>query len=81
MGKFKTVPIDLSQLSYVVNNDVVKKTFYHKLVAILNDINSSGFVLKAKFDTDKSHLENKTPDTSKLVKKTGYNFCSECSLK
>ena len=30
-------------------------------------------VLKAKYDTDKSELENKFPDASNLVKKTNYN--------
>ena len=33
----------------------------------------AGFVLKTKYDTDKSELENKIPDTSGLVKKTNYN--------
>ena len=27
VGKLKTVPVDLSKLSNVINNDVVKKTF------------------------------------------------------
>ena len=39
----------------------------------LNNIDTSGFVLKTKYDTDKSELENKVPDTSALVKKTNYN--------
>ena len=29
--------------------------------------------MKAKYDTDKSELENKIPDTSGLVKKSDYN--------
>ena len=51
-----------------------------KLVVKTNNIDTSGFVLKAKYDTDKSNLENKIsdadkkiPDTSGLVKKTDYN--------
>ena len=39
----------------------------------VNNIDTSGFVLKTKYDTDKSELENKIPDTSGLVKKTDYN--------
>ena len=73
IDKLKTVPIDLSKLSSVVNNDVVKKTVYDKLVAKVNNIDISGFVLKAKYDTDKSKLEKKIPDTSGLVKKLDYN--------
>ena len=67
------VPVDLSKLSDVVKNDVVKKTVYDKLVAKVNSIDTSGFVLKTKYDTDKSELENKIPDTSGFVKKTDYD--------
>ena len=63
------VPVDLSKLSGVVKNDAVKKTVYGKLVAKVNAIDTSDFVLKTKYDTDKSGLENKIPDTSDLVKK------------
>ena len=31
------------------------------------------FILKTKYSTDKSELENKIPDTINLVKKTDYN--------
>ena len=40
------------------------------MVAKVNNIDTSGFVLKTKYDTDKSELENKIPDVSNLVKKT-----------
>ena len=73
IDKLVPVPVDLSKLSDVVKNDVVKKTVYDKLVAKVNNIDTSGFVLKTKYDTDKSELENKIPDTSGLVKKTNYN--------
>ena len=62
------VPVDLSKLS-----DVVKKIIYDKLVAKVNSTDTSAFVLKNKYDTDKTELENKIPDTSSLVKKTDYN--------
>ena len=73
IDKLVPVPVDLSKLSDVVKNDVVKKTEYDKLVAKVNSIDTSGFVLKAKYDMDKSELENKTPNTSDLVKKTDCN--------
>ena len=57
-------------MSYVVKNDVVKKTVYDKLVAKVNNIDTSDFVLKTKYNTDKTELENKIPDVSNLVKKT-----------
>ena len=52
------VPADLSKLSNVVKNDVVKKTAYGKLVAKVNSIDTSGFALKTKYDADKKELEN-----------------------
>ena len=52
---------------------LLKKTVYDKLVAKVNSIDTSGFVLKTKYDTDKSEIENKIPDTSGIVKKTDYN--------
>ena len=63
------VPVDLSKLSDAVKNNVVKKTAYDRLVAKVNSIDTSGFALKTKYDTDKSKLENKIPDTSGLVEK------------
>ena len=73
IDKLVPVPVDLSKLSDVVKNDVVKKDVYDKLVTKVNNIDTSRFVLKTKYDTDKSELENKIPDTSGLVKKTNYN--------
>ena len=67
------VPIDLSKVSNVVKNQVAKKTVYDELVAKVNNINTSGFVLKTKYDADKIELEKKIPDTSKLVKKSDHN--------
>ena len=58
----------MSKLSNVVKNNVVKKDVYDELVAKVESIDTSGFILKTKYDTDKSELENKIPDTSNLVK-------------
>ena len=74
IDKLVPVPTDLSKLRNVVKNDVVKKDVYDKLVAKvnaipLNNIDTSKFVLKTKYDIDKSQLENKIPDTSGLAKK------------
>ena len=45
------------------------KKLYDKLVAKVNSIDTSAFVLKTKYDTDKTELEKKVPDKSSLVKK------------
>ena len=70
IDKLVPVPVDLSELSDVSKNDVVKKAVYGKLAAKVNNIDISTFVLKTKYDRDKSKIENKIPDTSGLVKKT-----------
>ena len=69
IGKLVPVPVDLSELSDAVKNDVVKVTPYDKLVAKVNNIDTSGFVLKTKYDNDKSKLENKIPDVTDFVEK------------
>ena len=73
IDKLVLVPVDLSKLSDLVKNDVVKKTVYDKLVAKVNSIDTNAFVLKTEYDTDKSEIENKIPNTSDLVKKPDYN--------
>ena len=57
IDKLIPVPVDLSKLSDVVKN-VAKKTVYDKLAAKVNSIDTSGFVLKTKYDTNKTELEN-----------------------
>ena len=73
IDKLVTFPLDLSKLSDVVKNDVAKKNVYDKLVAKVDNINTSDFALKTKCQTDKTELENKILDTSIPVKKTDYN--------
>ena len=65
IDKLTPVPDDLAKLSNVVKNDVVKKTVYDKLVAKVNNIDTTGFV--------KRKLDKKIPSVSGLVKKTDVN--------
>ena len=44
IDKLKPIPTDLSKLSNAVKNNVVKKTDYNKLVAKVNNIDTSGLV-------------------------------------
>ena len=67
-------------LSNVVKNDVVKKTEYNKLVTNVDHIDTTGYILKSAYDTDKSYLgkkitdaEKKIPNTNDLAKKTDLN--------
>ena len=53
------LPVDLSKLSDTVKNGVVKKTAYDQLISKVNNIDTSGFVLKTMYDTDKSDSEKR----------------------
>ena len=57
--KLVPIPVDMSKLSDVAKYDVVKKTVYDKLVAKVDNIDTSDFVLKTKYATDKTEIEKK----------------------
>ena len=64
----------MSKLIDVIKKDVVKKDENDKFVAkVNNDIDTSDFVLKTNYQTDKTELESKIPDISGLVKKIDCN--------
>ena len=70
IDKLAPVPVDLSKLSDVVKNDVVKKTVYNRLVRKVDNIDTSDFVLKTKYNTDKTELEKKIPNVTNFAEKT-----------
>ena len=70
IDKLTPVPNDLVKLSNVVKNDVVKKTEYDKLVTKVDKIDTTEFVLKNAYDTDKSDLEKKIIDADKKIPNT-----------
>ena len=49
----------MSKLSNLIDNDVVKKTFYDQLVSKADTIDTSEFVLKTQYQTEKSSPEKK----------------------
>ena len=65
IDKLVQIPVDLSKLSDIVKNDVVKKTVYNKLVTKVNNIGTTSFVSKTKYNTDQSNLEKKISDAEK----------------
>ena len=71
-----SVPVDLSKLSDVVKNDVVRKTEHNKLITKVDIIDTTNFVQKTEYEKDGSDFEDKInkidkkiPDNSSLVKK------------
>ena len=49
---------------------MLKKAVYDKLAAKVNNIDTSDFVLKTKYQTDKTELENKIPDVTEFAQET-----------
>ena len=80
IDKVLPLPVDLSKLRDLVKIDVAKKTVYDNLIVEVNNTDISGFVLKTKYDTDKSDIEKNFSDADKkfliladLLKKTDLN--------
>ena len=78
IDKLLPIPVDLSKLSDVKND--VKKTEYNKLVTKIDNIDTTNFVKKPKYERNGSDFEDKIskidkkiPDVSSLVKKTDFN--------
>ena len=63
------VLVNLSKLSDVVKNDVVKKTVYNKLVVKVDNIDIIDFVWQTKYNANKTELEKKIPNMTGFVKK------------
>ena len=57
--KLKTVPVDLAKLSNVVKNDVIKKSEYNKLVTKVDNIDTTNFVSRTKYEKEGSGFEYK----------------------
>ena len=70
VSELKTVPVDLSKLSNAVKYEIVKKTVYDKLVIKVNNIDTTRFALKIKYDTDKANLEKKISDAEEKIPNT-----------
>ena len=70
IDKLAPVTVALSKLSDIAKNYVVKKTENDKLIAKLNNIYTTRFVLKTTYDTDKSDLEKKISDSDKKIPDT-----------
>ena len=73
VDKLKPIPTDLSKLSDVVKNDVVKKTDYNNLVTKVDNIDTIGLLKKTDDNIKITETEDKIPDSSSFVKRTDYN--------
>ena len=73
IDKLAPVPVDLSKLSDVVKNDVVKKTAYDKLVAKVKNIDTvnivNSLVNKTNYNTKITEIEKKLTDHNQIMTK------------
>ena len=72
VDKLKPIPTDLTKLSDIVKNDVVKKTDYSTKITEMEDkiSDSSSFVKKIDCNIKTTEIEDKLPDTTNLATKT-----------
>ena len=68
IAKLVPVPVDLGKLKDVVKNGVVKKAVHDKLAVKVNNVDTSEFVLKTKYQTDKKELKKNS--VTDFVEKT-----------
>ena len=67
IDKLVPVPVNLSKLSDVVKNDVIKSDYNSKITEIEGKVPD---IINLATKTSLNTVENKIPDTSSLVKKT-----------
>ena len=67
--------LDIDKLAPILVDlkNVVKEAVYYELAAKVNNIDTSEFVLKIKYKTDKAKLEKKIVDATDFVKKNVLN--------
>ena len=72
IDKLAPVPTDLSKLSDVVKNDVVKKADYNTKISEIEDRipDTGGLVKKTGYNTKITETEDKIPDISNLATRT-----------
>ena len=75
IDKLTPVPNDLAKLSNIVKNDIIKKPEYNKLVAKVDNIDTTNGAKKNKYEKEGSDFEDKiskidkkVPNVSGLVK-------------
>ena len=76
IDELKTVFIDLSKLSNVVKNEIVKRTAYDDLVEKVNAIetsDTSNLIEKADCDTKIEYIENKISNHDKYIIDTEFD--------
>ena len=67
------VPLDLSKLSDVIKNNVIKKTVYDKLVKKNDIIDTDGFTKKTYYNSAINDIKGDIPSVTCLATNTALN--------
>ena len=73
------MPTDFSKLSDLVKIEVVKKTEYNSFKTKVDNIDTTDFVKKTKYETDGVNLEKKISDIKRITEK-GSSVASKDDL-
>ena len=73
INKLKVVSIDLSKLSDVVKNEVIKKTEFNTSKTKVDNIDTGDYVLKTKYDSEIRNLKLKVLNFSGLLESSTLN--------
>ena len=65
VDKIDPVPVDQAKLSNAVKNDVIKKTEYNKLITKVDNINTTNFVSRTKYEKNGSDFEDEIDKINK----------------
>ena len=77
IDKLVPVPNGLAKLSNIVKNNVVKKAEYDKLVGKVNNIDTTGFFLKTKYNADNSNINKMLKQGSGVARISAKNTYME----
>ena len=76
IDKLETIPFDLSKLSNVIENEVLKKTVYGEFVKkanVIETIDSSDFIKKADYVTNIDDITKKILNHDKYITTNDFN--------
>ena len=76
IDKLETIPFDLSKLSNVIENEVLKKTVYGEFVKkanVIETIDSSDFIKKADYVTNIDDIKKKILNHDKYITTNDFN--------
>ena len=67
VGRLETVPVGLSKIGNVVDNDIVKLAVFVELITKVNSIDTTKIVSKIQFDSNRENFEKNTENIENKI--------------